>query len=182
MVVAPIVDVFNRKCTILLFLCGKQPPNHEISCHPSSALCDPHEYAWIQPSLYHKAPWWYPSNPFGIWSPLKYSSTRTTQPSVDASSMRSPSELRNSPRIHTSLKRLPRCFFRETRCKGNEDGDLCSLLPSTRCSLLRPDTERLIKNLPYTKGYCHNNCKNTDKWIKKEAAKTNIQDPPWTGL
>lgn len=47
-------------------------------------------------------------------------------------------------RLHISLELLRHHQFRKTYPEGQEDGDLCTKWPSTRCSHLKRDTERII--------------------------------------
>lgn len=129
-VLAPIVNAFNRRCTHLQALFRKQPCSHAMSRHPGSAPRDAHQYALSHPPFYRKR---LPMVLQAIHTAngLYRDTVQHQWPNV-----RWPSPIRiltsttNPPRIHRSLNCLQHRRLRKTRCKGKRDDDLRSILPS----------------------------------------------------
>lgn len=110
---------------------------------------------------------------------LKYSSTQTTQRSVNSSNMPHPPQ----PQTPTANTYGDKSFTTtllplKTRSRGQGDCNLCSAQLFTRCYCLRRHIELLIEHATYSKGKRHIFCDKYRQNIRPgTSAKTNIETP-----
>lgn len=113
----------------------------------------------------------HPSNPFWNCYQTRYGTSTTTPLSVNSSIIHCRLNQETAHQLHMSLKRPLHRGLRKNDRKGQEQGDLRSVLLSTRRIRLRRDAERYIKHTTYTRLLCYIYCNRyqTEKLQRRQA-------------